>query len=819
MASHKKNHSKKTQSTQKRGKRIFLRVMLVLMCLALAGVLCVAGVLFFVIDRTEWQEFDPSKIENLQQTMFIYDNEENTIAGLHSSVNRINVSLDQIPQSVKDALISTEDTRFYEHGGVDVKRILGALLADLKAGGYVQGASTLTQQLVKLTHLTNEKTMARKLQEAYLAIQMERTYSKDQILEMYLNVVYYGNGAYGIEAAAQSYFGKTAMELTTAESAMMIACLKSPTKYAPHINLENNIERRNLILGLMKDNGKLTEEAYQAALAEQPHLNLTDNSKYDYGYFVDAALNEAMGILDVNYEDLTSGGYHIYTSLDTEAQKKAEELAANGDLYPDNAADGTPVETAIVLLNAKDGTVAAAVGGREYTTRRGFNRVTQARRQPGSTIKPVLVYAQAFEKLDYSPASWLLDEETDFNGYKPNNAGQRFYGWVNLRFSLKKSLNIPAVKIFQEVGVETGKAYAQSVGIPFAEADNNLALALGGFTDGVTPLELAGSYLPFANEGKYNAPSFIRRIEDSTGKVIYENPHSDTQALSSGSAFLINNCLESTVQDGTATRLQAAGVPLSAKTGSVSYLGKGLSDAWVIGFNADYIGVCWMGYDKTDSNHFLPSDVSGGKQPAIILAQLYQTLYPDGNGPTFTAPSDVTLVNLDLQAYNEDHELMLATENTPSNYVYSEYFLTRNAPSNASDYWKLPETPQSFDAWLNADGKPAMSVSTLQRRYTYQVVREDASGNKSVIREITDTDGYLELVDEGAPAGANTYYVLPKHGATTGTATNSVTVVVPGAAATPTPDPGDLPAPTPAPTGSEPTPTPAPSDEPMEPAA
>ena len=329
----------------------------------LGAVVALLTALAVLLEPWNWETLDLEKLTQLNQTSIIYDADGKRAGSLYGSENRVYVPLESIPLHVRQAFIAAEDQRFYEHHGVDVVRMFGALWHDLRTLSLEQGASTITQQLIKLTHLSGEKTLSRKAQEAILALQLERRMEKDDILERYLNVVYFGRGAYGIEAAANAYFQKSAKELTLAEGALLAGVIKSPSNYAPHLAPENAVERRDLILGEMAECGFISPAEAEKAQKEPLVLQLSEESA-QFGWYLDAAATEAQEILGITRDELLSGGYAIYTALDAEAQAAAEDLFENGANFPDPAADGTPAQAALVAENVDSGEIIALVGGR-----------------------------------------------------------------------------------------------------------------------------------------------------------------------------------------------------------------------------------------------------------------------------------------------------------------------------------------------------------------------------------------------------------------------------------------------------------------------
>lgn len=520
---------------------------------ALIGVLllfCAAFYVFF--DVPDWQKLDISRLSALAQTSSMYDMNGELMSELRGLENRIIVSLDEIPLHTRQAFIAAEDLRFYDHRGIDVYRILGALRSNLKSGSLAEGASTITQQLAKLTHLSAEKTIRRKLEEINLAFQIEKVYNKDEILAMYLNTVYFGRGAYGIQAAAQAYFGVDAEDLTLNQSASLAAIIKAPSIYAPHISPSNNRSRRQYILSVMAENGFISQKEKQAALDESIWVLAQEAEKQLYSWYIDEALRESAELLGLSADEVIQGGFKIYTAYDAQLQTIADEVYADSSFFPAAASDGTPIQSAMAVVDTNNGAVLAMIGGRDYTVRRGLNRATQMRRQPGSALKPLAVYGPALE-LGYTTASVLLDEKTSFGGYTPRNAGDRYYGLVTMRTAIRNSLNTTAVRLLEEIGLDASIQYLNKMGIPTRNSDRNLSLALGSMTYGVTPVELAAAYVPYANGGIYHQPYCVERIETVDGSNVYERKDSGKQVLSAQNAFLMTSLLQSVVSSGTGT--------------------------------------------------------------------------------------------------------------------------------------------------------------------------------------------------------------------------------------------------------------------------
>lgn len=729
---------------------------------ALIGVLllfCAAFYVFF--DVPDWQKLDISRLSALAQTSSMYDMNGELMSELRGSENRIIVSLDEIPLHTRQAFIAAEDLRFYDHRGIDVYRILGALRSNLKSGSLAEGASTITQQLAKLTHLSAEKTIRRKLEEINLAFQIEKAYNKDEILAMYLNTVYFGRGAYGIQAAAQAYFGVDAEELTLNQSASLAAIIKAPSIYAPHISPSNNRSRRQYILSVMAENGFISQEEKQAALDESIWVLAQEAEKQLYSWYIDEALRESAELLGLSADEVIQGGFKIYTAYDARLQTIADEVYADSSFFPAAASDGTPIQSAMAVVDTNNGAVLAMIGGRDYTVRRGLNRATQMRRQPGSALKPLAVYGPALE-LGYTTASVLLDEKTSFGGYTPRNAGDRYYGLVTMRTAIRNSLNTTAVRLLEEIGLDASIQYLNKMGIPTRNSDRNLSLALGSMTYGVTPVELAAAYVPYANGGIYHQPYCVERIETVDGSNVYERKNSGKQVLSAQNAFLMTSLLQSVVSSGTGTRMLAANTPIAGKTGTVSMTG-GNRDIWMTAYTPEISVAVWMGYDQTDAKHKISNGITGGRNTASLAAAFFKKAYADREKPDFSQPDGLVWLTLDKRALTSRGSIMLASDKTPKEYRLSEVFAASNRPYAVSDIWQAPDAPSSFYVAHNASGYPELHFkASSDARYRIQ---RDSVGESVILTEMIASSGQaLSFLDSTAQAGIlYTYRIIPIH--------------------------------------------------------
>ena len=730
-----------------------LKILLLAVTAAAVLFLLCGAVKTLGMDR--WVDFDVYRITGCDRTSIIYDGQSDVVTRLHGVQDRTWVSISELQPSTVYAFISAEDARFFEHEGVDVIRIAGAVVADIKAGSYVQGASTISQQLIKLSHLTSEKTISRKAEEAALAYEMERQYSKEDILEMYLNYVYFGGGYYGIEAAAKGYFGVHASDLTLDQSAMLAGILKSPSGYAPHINYAASINRRNNILRLMRDYGYITDDEKKQASARRPTILHDKNEEYS-GYYTDAVTKSAAALMGITVDELIRGGYSIYSAMDSDIQHYCEEMFKNGELFP--AEDS---EAAIVVLEPSTGMVVAMVGGRSYTGGISFNRATDIRRQPGSVIKPVIAYAPAFEYLNYTAADMILDEETTFADYTPSNYGNKYYGWVTVREAVTKSLNVPAVKTLSAVGVYRAKDFAKRCGIEFDDKDDSLALALGGFTYGVSPLQIAGAYSCFASGGIYNTPTLIKKITDRNGLTVYEYRQDSRRVMSEANAYILTSILKSVVTEGTGHRLNTLDIPIAGKTGTVG-LANGNRDAWMAGYTPEYTAVVWQGYDS-DRLGLLPSSATGGTYPALMLYELFNHIYPDGRSGDFEKPESVKQYSIDAKTLKKQHKAVLANAMTPQSSRITEYFTEETAPEDVSGYWAVPGSAQNLLA-VREEGGVMVSFDCPDDFGMYTLWRSEAGKAEKPLMTWNGREGHIEYIDAAVKPGKGyRYRVTVKH--------------------------------------------------------
>jgi len=576
------------------------------------------------------EEYTPSAVTR------IYSADNQLLAELYAE-RRDPVRLADMPDHLKQALITTEDRKFYSHGGVDLKGIARAIVRDIQAGEFVEGASTITQQLTKTLFLTNKKTITRKIKEAILAFQLERRYTKDEILALYLNQVYFGSGAYGVESAARLFFGKRVGELDLPECALIAGMPKAPSRYSPLVNLDLAIRRRNIVLKQMLVTGLLTQQQYQAAANSPVRLANRVPANQAAPYFVayiKPQLEEAVGELQ-----LYKGGLTVFTTLNSRLQQAAHEAGSKGldrlrqRMHRNRVANLNP-EYALVALDGASGGILAMVGGRDYA-QSPFNRATDAYRQPGSAFKP-LVYAKAIEK-GYSQDRLILDAPVVYQQgaankpWQPQNYSKDFKGEITLRRALSLSKNIPAVRLIEALGPPAVIDFARRAGIQ-APLQSNLSLVLG--TSETTLLELTAAYAVFPNGGHHIKPFGVTAIADASGQILWKNTRQKKVAMRRGAAAIMTDMLVSVVREGTGRQARTLGRNVAGKTGTTN----AYRDALFVGFSPTLTAGVWVGRDDGGP---LGRGETGARAALPIWIDFFRAVFQDDTVAYFDRPDNI----------------------------------------------------------------------------------------------------------------------------------------------------------------------------------
>jgi penicillin-binding protein 1A len=626
--------------------------------------------------------FDPQQLSGANSTL-LYDEDGKVFSMLHAGENRTEVSLDKIPPQLVQAFIATEDKDFYTHHGVTIRGIARALVRNVQSGDLTgQGASTITQQLARSSFLSADKNWLRKIKEVFLAIKLESMYSKEEIMEMYLNKIYFGAGAYGVQAASNTYFGKDVSQLTLPECSLMAGLVQSPNNYNPFTNYDRAKARQKLVLGGMVASGFISDAASTAAYNSPLVLAKTQNTTAKYGYYEDAVIEETIKILEgiKGYEDadksVYQGGLKIYTAINAPLQAFAEEYFKNSANFPAGGKNGLKIQAGMAIIDNNNGGVKAIMGGREYEQQRGFNRATDAYRQPGSSIKPLTVYSTALEQgkmpfmvLDDSPISFKTTNGT----WNPQNYDLKYRGLINMRLAIELSINTYAVQMLDLVGTRHGFDQGKALGLSLVDTpgsnDLNLAsLALGGLTKGATPVQMAAGYSAFGNTGLYNKPHFINKIVASNGVTIYEFKTNPKRVMTLQTAWLMNNLLQSVVSSGTGTNAKVPNVPTAGKTGT----SEDLTDVWFCGVTPLYSGAVWMGYDDQKNKM---ANAFGGGAPALMFKAMMQKAHQGVQSGDWSMPDDIVQVTVCSKSG------LLPSSICPADELITEYCLKSAIPT------------------------------------------------------------------------------------------------------------------------------------------
>ena len=553
------------------------------------------------------------------------------------------VSLDDIPHFLKAGLVATEDRNFYRHSGIDLKGILRAVIRDIQARQFVEGASTITQQLAKTLFLTSSKTLPRKIKEAILAFQIERRYTKDEILALYLNQIYLGSGAYGVESAAGIFFGKSVKHLNLPECALIAAMPKAPSRFSPLVNRELAERRRNIVLKQMFATGIIQEKDYQAALKTPVRVADNKNTSSKSPYFVEYAKRDLEKNLGPS--QLYKGGLNIYSTLSYEMQSAAEHAVQKGlaDLESRMKRQDVPVtslQAALIALQVDSGAILAMVGGKDYYES-SYNRATMAKRQPGSAFKPI-IYALAVEN-GFSQNQMVLDAPVAFRNnaseevWQPQNFSRTYSGEITFRKALANSKNIPAVRLIQMLGPSAVVQFAHTMGIS-SGLPPELSLALG--TAEVSLLDLTGTYSVFPNKGRAVKPFSIMAVDDSRGRTIWHPKPEKKVVMSEAGAAIVTDMLVAVVQEGTGRKAQMLQKPVAGKTGTTD----DFRDAFFIGFSPEITVGVWVGQDGSET---LGKGETGARAALPIWTAFMSVVLKDRPYQHFGIPDGVSQVRMD----------------------------------------------------------------------------------------------------------------------------------------------------------------------------
>ena len=756
-------HTKKkapTSSKKKLWKKILIGIA------AFVTVAIIAIVAIFAYYGATAPTIQASDLEGATETK-ILDKDGELIYSLGGEKRDI-ITSEQVPQLLKDAITSIEDKRFYSHMGIDPIRIAGSFLRNAKAGQITQGGSTITQQLVKLAVFSTKKedqTYKRKIQEIMLSLQLERNYSKEQILTYYLNKVYMANNVYGFGTASHYYFNKELSELSLPQVALLAGMPQAPNSYDPYANADQAKERRDLVLYSMKENGKISKEQYEQSVATPvtegliAHNNNVDSNDKAlvYDSFVTMVLKE---VQEKTGLDPYNDGLTIETTIDSKAQQRLYDIVNTND-YIQYVND--KIQNAVVMLDTKTGAVRAVNGGRKQTTLLGYNRATDNSRSTGSSIKPVIDYGPAIEYLNYSTGQTIMDQRTTYsNGVELNNWDFSHKGAMTLRTALVYSRNTTALQTFKAVGETNIKSFLNNLDIQIKNDGQDYLVESNSIGADISPIKMAAAYATFGNYGTYSKPYTVRKVTTRDGQVTEFKPE-QKQAMKDSTAYMITDVLKDSFKYGFATQATIPGLPTAAKTGSSNYtveqkraMGASdyediIPDSWFIGYSTDYTISAWTGYDN-------PYEQGGGvdtteqEYSRMIYYYLMKYMAESSSGDDWVQPDSVVKQQIEIGS----DPLSLPGPRTPANMIATELFVKGHVPTQQSkNYGTKIEGPTGLKATYDKskktltvtwDNYQTNSKDKPQYKVTVNGQTQTVSTNKVTFQNISGPSVSVTLV-------------------------------------------------------------------------
>lgn len=753
-------HTKKKAPTSSK-KKLWKKILI-----GIAAFVTVAIIAIFAYYGATAPTIQASDLEGATETK-ILDKDGELIYSLGGEKRDI-ITSEQVPQLLKDAITSIEDKRFYSHMGIDPIRIAGSFLRNAKAGQITQGGSTITQQLVKLAVFSTKKedqTYKRKIQEIMLALQLERNYSKEQILTYYLNKVYMANNVYGFGTASHYYFNKELSELSLPQVALLAGLPQAPNSYDPYANADQAKERRDLVLYSMKENGKITKEQYDQAVATPVTDGLIahDNNVHSndkalvYDSFVTMVLKE---VQEKTGLDPYNDGLTIETTIDSKAQQRLYDIVNTNDYIQ---YVNEKIQNAVVMLDTKTGAVRAVNGGRKQTTLLGYNRATDNTRSTGSTIKPVIDYGPAIEYLNYSTGQTIMDQRTTYsNGVELNNWDFSHKGAMTLRTALVYSRNTTALQTFKAVGETNIKSFLNNLDIQIKNDGQDYLVESNSIGADISPIKMAAAYATFGNYGNYSKPYTVTKVTTRDGQVTEFKPE-QKQAMKDSTAYMITDVLKDSFKYGFATQATIPGLPTAAKTGSSNYtveqkraMGASdyediIPDSWFIGYSTDYTISAWTGYDN-------PYEQGGGvdtteqEYSRLIYYYLMKYMAESSSGDDWVQPDSVVKQQIEIGS----DPLSLPGPRTPANMIATELFVKGHVPTQQSmNYGTKIEGPTGLKATYDKskktltvtwDNYKTNSKDKPQYKVTVNGQTQTVSTNKVTLQNISGPSVSVTLV-------------------------------------------------------------------------
>ncbi|MFY9902621.1 MAG: PBP1A family penicillin-binding protein [Trichococcus sp.] len=778
--------TKPKANAKKTGLPLWKKIIFGVLALGMIGLASGAGLFFYYVSSAP-ELTEEKLVGTVASTILDADgNEIKEIGG--NDQNRTLVIPEEIPQVLKDAIVSIEDQRFYDHNGVDPIRIIGALFANLQQGGISQGGSTITQQLIKLSYFSTsseDQTLERKAQEAWMSMQLEREYTKDEILAFYINKVYMSNNVYGMGTAAEYFYGKSITDVTLAEAATLAGMPQAPSLYDPITNAVDTQARRDLVLDMMVENEKITVEESTEAKTVQIQGSIIDhsgdvNTSLVIDPYIQLVIDE---VTEKTGLDVYEGGLTITTNIDMDAQQRLYDIVNTYDYieFPDDL-----LQTGVSMVDVNTGAIQAVIGGRNQNVQLGLNRASTLERSIGSTMKPLAVYGPAIEYLDYSTGTLVVDEEYSYSdGSEINNYDNKYKGDQTVREALVDSRNIPALKTFQEVGADNAFSFLKKLGITITNDDQEYLVESNAIGGEATPIELSAAYAAFANGGTYYEPYTVQSVTTSDGEEFTFEP-TGTEAMKESTAYMITDMLKDVITEGTAKNAQISGLPQAGKTGTTNYTDDELAavggtnvpyaapDAWFAGYSTSYSISVWVGYDNSkEYGNFL--DYQTQSLTRDIYRELMSYVSEDTDYADWTMPASVSQVS--MEKYTDP--IMKPGPNTPSSLIATELFVKGTEPTSTSKkYGVTLLAPSGLKASYNTDkdeltiewDKYSASGTDSNAQAQYTVTAGGAS------KTTTDTKIVIDKPDKGTI----TISLLAKVGSSTSpTSTIQLTIADP----------------------------------------
>lgn len=677
--------------------------------LSILAVFLTAVCAFYAV--TADAKLQPQKLIDYGKSVSIYDDDGNKIEDASITVKRKSVQLNELNDDTVNAFIASEDRNFYQHNGLNYKRMIKALFKNITSFSFKEGASTISQQLIKNTHLSGDKTISRKLKEIRLTKQLERKYSKDDILEMYLNTIYFGHNCYGLQSAANFYFDKNAQDLNLEESATVVGLLTSPNNYSPFKNPEKCLSRRNVVLKNMLDCKFIDSNVYETA-KNSPLNAKKSESQSKFSDYCSAIFDE-LEELEINY-DVHLAEYKIETYLNQSLQAYIENIQFESDKS--------------VIVRKNNGGIAAF-----------SSSIGQAKRQIGSTVKPIFVYAPAINEHKLHTFTKICDEPVNYGGYTPENFDKKYRGKVTVSECIEQSLNVPAVKTLNAIGIETAEKYAQKMRVTFENEDKNLSLALGGMTHGLSLKQLCDCYSVFQSGGSYSQSRFIKKISDKSGKIIYEPKSETNRVFSEGVCSLMNEVLCKTSKTGTAKKLKNLPYDVACKTGTCGNK-EGNTDAYAVSYTSDYCIGIWLG-DKNNQR----LQIYGGNQCCESMLSILNHIYKNSNPSPLEKAIGTRTVDIDREEYERNDKIIISDNCSPKLNKMTAKCLADNTPNEISTRFTSPtiKTPQIL---VNKDN---ISIRLCQTKYYSYIVNRTSNGKSEEIYDGKWKDSIVDTPESG----------------------------------------------------------------------